>query len=74
MKASQLVRLIDVWSLNKARGDRLSLYTCLGGEERCIECFGGGNLKEKDHLRDLDVDRLKRNSITGRGLKSCGLG
>jgi hypothetical protein len=43
-------------------------------EERCIEGFGSGNLKEKDHLRDLDVDGLKRNSITGRGLKSCGLG
>jgi len=36
--------------------------------------FWWGNLKEKDHLEDLGVDGLKRNSITGRGLKSWDLG
>ena len=23
----------------------------MGGEERCIQSFGGGNLRERDHLR-----------------------
>jgi hypothetical protein len=45
----------------------------LGGEERCIEAFGGGNLKEKYHLKGLGVDGLKRNNTTEHGLKSCGL-
>jgi hypothetical protein len=27
-----------------------------GGEERLIQGFGGGNLKEKDHLGDPGVD------------------
>jgi len=27
-----------------------------GGEERYILGFGGGNLREKDHLEDLDID------------------
>jgi hypothetical protein len=27
-----------------------------GGEERCIQGFGGGNLREKDFLKDLGVD------------------
>jgi hypothetical protein len=27
-----------------------------GGEERCIQSFGGGHLKERDHLEDLGVD------------------
>ena len=29
--------------------------TC-GLEERCIQGFGGGNLKERDYLEDLHVD------------------
>ena len=28
----------------------------MGGEERCIQGFGGGNLKERDHLGDSSVD------------------
>ena len=27
-----------------------------GGEERRIQCFGGGNLRERDHLGDTGVD------------------
>ena len=27
-----------------------------GGKERCIHGFGFGNLKERYHLEDLDVD------------------
>jgi len=27
-----------------------------GGQERCIQGFGGGDLMEKDHLEDLAVD------------------
>ena len=27
-----------------------------GGEERLIQGFGGGNLKERDHLGDPGVD------------------
>ena len=27
-----------------------------GRQERCIQGFGGGDLRERDHLEDLDVD------------------
>jgi hypothetical protein len=27
-----------------------------GGEDKCIQDFGGENLKERDHLEDLGVD------------------
>jgi hypothetical protein len=27
-----------------------------GGEESYIQGFGGGNLREKDHLEDLSID------------------
>jgi len=27
-----------------------------GGEERCIHGFGGGNLRERDHLGEAGVD------------------
>jgi hypothetical protein len=27
-----------------------------GGEERCIQGFGGGNLRVRDHLGDKGVD------------------
>ena len=27
-----------------------------GGEERCIQDFGGGDLQKEDHLEDLVVD------------------
>jgi len=27
-----------------------------GGEERCIQGFGKGNLRERDHLEDTCVD------------------
>jgi len=35
------------WAGNAAR---------MGGEERCIQDFGGGNLGERDHLEDIGVD------------------
>jgi len=31
-------------------------YDLYWGEERRIQGFGGGNLSERDHLRDPDVD------------------
>jgi len=73
MKVSILVRLIAVWPLNKGRRDRRGLYACLG-EREVHTGFWWGNMKEKDHLKDIGVDELKRNSIRGRGLKLCGLG
>jgi hypothetical protein len=27
-----------------------------GGEDRWIQQFGGGNLRERDHLEDLGID------------------
>jgi hypothetical protein len=30
-----------------------------GGEERRVECFGGGNLKERDNLEDISVNGRK---------------
>ena len=29
----------------------------MGGEEKCIQCFVGGNLRERDHVEDPGVDR-----------------
>jgi hypothetical protein len=37
----------------KDMGGACSTY---GGEERCIQAFGGGNLKERNHLEDPCVD------------------
>jgi len=34
-------------------GGECSAY---GGEERCIQGFGGGNMREGDHLGEPDVD------------------
>jgi hypothetical protein len=31
-------------------------YSTCGGEERCIQVFLRGNLKERDHLEDLGMD------------------
>ena len=28
-----------------------------GGAERCIQGFLGGEVRERDHLEDLDIDR-----------------
>jgi len=28
------------------------------GEERCIQGFGGGNLRERDHLGDPGIDGM----------------
>jgi hypothetical protein len=30
--------------------------TTYGGEERCIQGFGGENLRERDHLEDPGID------------------
>jgi hypothetical protein len=32
------------------------VYSMYGGEERHIQGFGGGNLRERDHLGDPGVD------------------
>jgi hypothetical protein len=35
------------------------IYVCVGGwggDVRCIQACGGGNLRDKDHLEDLDID------------------
>ena len=29
--------------------------TC-GGEERCMQCFGGGTPKDRGHVEDIGVD------------------
>jgi len=34
-----------------------------GGEERRVQGFGGGNLRERDHLGDLGVDGRILRSI-----------
>jgi hypothetical protein len=31
----------------------------MGGKESCIQGFGGGNLREGDHLKDSDVEGRK---------------
>jgi len=31
-------------------------YSAYGGEEKCIQGFGGENLRERDHLGDPGVD------------------
>jgi hypothetical protein len=38
---------------NNEIGGTCSTY---GGEERCIQRFGGGNLEERDHLIDTGID------------------
>jgi hypothetical protein len=51
-----------------------------GGEERCIQGFSGGNLKEGDRLEDPGVDgRIMLKWIFerlggGHGLDQCGSG
>ena len=58
-------------------GETCSAY---GGEERRIQDFGGGNLKERDHLGDPGVDgriilrRIFRKCDVGYGLDRAGSG
>jgi len=33
----------------------MRVCVCLGGG-RCTQACGGGNLRDKDHLEDLDID------------------
>ena len=42
-----------------------------GGRERCAQGFGRGNMKERDHWEDQDVDGsiiLNGSSGSGKGL------
>jgi hypothetical protein len=36
-----------------------------GGSERCRQGCGGGDLRERDHLEDLDVDAGYNNGSKG---------
>jgi hypothetical protein len=31
-------------------------YGTYGGEERCVQGFGGENLRERKHLEDITID------------------
>jgi hypothetical protein len=42
-----------------------------GVEERCIQGFGGGNLRERDHLKDSGVEA---RIILKRIFKKCDRG
>jgi hypothetical protein len=44
-----------VWLIksNKALGGTCSMH---GEEERCVQGFEGGNMRERDHSKDLVVD------------------
>jgi hypothetical protein len=57
MKSSMSVLLTIYFSSNKIEknemGDACSTY---GGEETCIQGFGGGKLREGDHLENPVVD------------------
>ena len=46
-----------------------------GGEERCIQGFSGGNLREGDHLEDSGVDgRIILKSIFERLVRGTWTG
>jgi len=51
--------------------------TMNGGDETCIQGFGGGNLRVRDHVGDLGIDRriiLKWNfQMWDEGMGSVGL-
>jgi len=43
----------------KSRKMRWAGYVAvMGGEEKCIQRFGGGNLGQRDNLRNPSVDRM----------------
>jgi hypothetical protein len=45
-----------------------------GGKERCMQGFGEGNLREKEHLEGLGIDgRTIQESILKSRLGECGL-
>jgi hypothetical protein len=46
----------------------------MGGEERCIQCFGRENLRERDHLEDPHVGgRIILSWVFGRWNEGHGL-
>jgi hypothetical protein len=47
-----LYRSVDQIEKNEMSGE-CGTY---GGEERCIQRFGGGKVRERDHLEDPGVD------------------
>jgi len=59
-------------------GGECSTY---GGEERCVQCFGGGNLRERRHLEDPGVDGriilrwiFRKWNVEGHGLDRADSG
>jgi len=39
--------------MNHVMGESYGMY---GKQERCIQCSGGGDLREREHLEDPGVD------------------
>jgi len=49
---------LNVIQVIKSRSVRwLGACTMNGGDERCLQGFGGGNLRGRDHVEDLGIDR-----------------
>jgi len=72
---TSIVRVIKIEK--NEMGGACSTYR---GEERYVQGFGGGNLRERDHLEDPGVDgriifrRIFRKWEWGNGLDGCGSG
>ena len=59
-RALRSVLLTKYYSGNQIKKNGISrACSTYGREERCIQGFGGGNLREGDHLEDPGVDGSK---------------
>jgi hypothetical protein len=48
---------LNIIQVIKSRSVRwIGACTMNGGDERCIQGFGGGNLRARDHVGDLGID------------------